>query len=505
MKQAGAAMGLIRFAVYPASLVNDWPEVHAGYLTGADGRIFSTRIEIVDNIIECRRSSSESVKFHVAWPVPGYGRIVIPTASLPEREEPYLLAVELARGKIVQVRNQSSQWELAGLQIPEEFRGPNRAAHQSFSRAAASQSQPELASQLADEAIRHACEAAEILTRSYGAQALAGRLQRFGSLPVSIGCELDGDVPTPEGTVHFNNVFHSATVAIPWTTIEAVEGEYNWDATDRRVEWCEQQKLMIRGGPLIDLGPGGLPPWLALWEQDVFNLQSFVCDFVETAIARYFGRIHTWEVCTRMNTGGALTLSEESRLTLTARVFDVARQVDEDAHLIVRVDQPWGDYQSRGSHGLSPIQMVDALIRSGVGLSGVNLEVAIGYRPHGSAQRDLLECSRLIDTWTNLDIPIFVTLVCPSSSEPDELALPDIQVNPRTWPTPGNEKIQARWIESMLDLLVAKQRVAGVLLPHLSDGQSHRFPHAGLLNRDETPKEIVERLISHQINQRLKS
>ena len=67
----------------------------------------------------------------------------------------------------------------------------------------------------------------------------------------------------------------------------------------------EQQKLMIRGGPLIDLGLGGLPPWLARWEHDVFNLQSFVCDFVETAIARYFGRIHIWEVCTRMNTGGA--------------------------------------------------------------------------------------------------------------------------------------------------------------------------------------------------------
>ena len=66
-------MGLIRFDVYPSSLLGDWPEVHAGYLTGADGRVFPTRIEILDNIIGCRRTSSESAKFHVAWPVEGFG------------------------------------------------------------------------------------------------------------------------------------------------------------------------------------------------------------------------------------------------------------------------------------------------------------------------------------------------------------------------------------------------------------------------------------------------
>src|SRR5262245_40749102 len=104
-------MGLIRFAVHPATLLADWPEVHAGFLTGADGRVFPTRIEISDEVVGCRRTSSESAKFHVAWPVEGFGRPMISTASLPERDQPYLLPVELARGKIVQVRNQAAQWE----------------------------------------------------------------------------------------------------------------------------------------------------------------------------------------------------------------------------------------------------------------------------------------------------------------------------------------------------------------------------------------------------------
>lgn len=498
-------MGLIRFAVHPASSIADWPEVHAGFLTGADGRVFPTRIELLDNVVGCRRTSSESVKFHVVWPVEGFGRIVVSTASLPESDEAYLLTVELARGKIVQVRNQAAQWELAGLKIPPEFAGPLRAAQRTFFQAASSQDRPNEACVLANQAIQLACMAADLLTRSYAAQSLAGRLQRFGSLPISIGCELQGALPPPATHVLYGTLFNTSTVSVPWKVIESIEGEYNWSLTDEQLDWCESQKLMVRGGPLLDLGTNSLPEWLTRWEHDILNLQSFVCDFVETAISRYQGRIRVWEICTRMNTGGAMALNEETRLTLTARVLDVARQVDEEAQLILRIDQPWGDYQSRGQHRLSPLQVVDALIRAGVGLSGVNLELAMGYKPYGSAQRDLLECSRLIDNWTVLDVPIYVTLVCPSSLGNDSLASPDIKINPRQCSSMDQEVYQAQWIDRLLELLVAKPRVAGVFLPHFSDGSPHEFPHAGLLQADGSPKLATERIVAQRMSHRRKS
>ena len=84
------------------------------------------------------------------------------------------------------------------------------------------------------------------------------------------------------------------------------------------------------------------------------------------------------------------------------------------------------------------------------------------------------------------------------------MAHADIRVNPRTWIGPGNEERQARWIELMLELLVAKQRVAGVFLPHFSDAGSHRFPHAGVLRENGTSKEVVERLIAQRLNHRRK-
>lgn len=495
-------MGLIRFAVHPASLLSNWPEVHAGYLTGADGRVFPTRIEVQDNIVGCRRTSSESAKFHVAWPVQGFGTLMIPTASLIEREQPYLLPVELARGKIVQMRNQAAQWELSGMKIPAEFIVHSRAAHKAFSRAASSQQHPDESSNLANEAIREACTAAEILTRSYAAQSLAGRLQRFGTLSFSIGCDLQEALPTAETEDAFSSLFNSATVSVPWRVIEAVEGEYNWDLTDKQLEWCESHRMMVLGGPLLDFGADRLPPWLDRWKNDLLNLQSFVCDFIETAITRYVGRIRVWEICTRMNTGGALTLDEESRLTLTARVLDVARQVDEEAQLVVRIDQPWGDYQGRGQHRLSPLQIVDALVRSGVGLSGVNLELAMGFKPAGSTRRDLLEMSRLIDLWSLLDVPINIRLMCPSNSGHDPLALPSIMANPRAWAKPCDEENQANWIDQLIEVLVAKPRVVGVFFPHFSDGLPHEFPHAGLLRADQSAKPVTERIKARQTHRR---
>ena len=497
-------MGLIRFAVHPATMLNDWPEAHSGFLTGADGRVFSTRIEVAENIVACRRTSSESVKFHVVWPVDGFGRMMICTASLPERDEPYELTLELARGKIVQVRNQLAQWELAGLRVPPEFAGPHRAAHRTFFRAASSQDRPEEACRLANEAIHFACQAAEILTQSYAAQSLAGRLQRFGSLPISIGCEILGTLPPPATQVLYSTLFNTSTVSVPWKVIEAVEGEYNWESTDKQLDWCETQKLMVRGGPLLDLGTNSMPGWLGRWEHDLLNLQSFVCDFVETAIARYVGRIRVWEICTRMNTGGALGLNEETRLTLTARVLDVARQVDEEAQLIIRIDQPWGDYQARGQHRLSPLQAVDALIRAGVGLSGVNLELALGYRAYGSSRRDLLDCSRLIDAWTALDVPIYVTLICPSAPHEDPMASNALGINPHIWSGTTDENHQADWIDQMLELLVAKPRIAGVFLPHFSESTPHEFPNAGLLRADNSPKPVTERIVAQRMSHRRK-
>jgi hypothetical protein len=489
-------MGVMRFIVHPTELFADWPEVHRAYLNGIDQAAWPTRIEVSGNEILCRRQNSDSGKLNIAWPVPGFGRPVLTTASLPEREKPYILAVELARGKIVQVRNQLAIWQAAGMQVPVEFGPLHREAHHFLAQAVALQHAPAQASEIAQRAITRECQAAEILMRSYIGQRLEVRHRQYQRLPTILGCSL-GDSPlAPAQYAQFLDAFGGAAIPLQWRWIEPEEGDYRWETYDAHVDWAIENKLLVRGGPLVDLSANGLPKWLSQWEHDYWNLQSFVCDFIETVMARYVGRIRIWEIVARPNAGGALALTEENRLTLVAKILEIGRQVDPESQFLIRIDQPWGEYQARGQHKLSPMHFADALVRAGMELSAINLEIGVGYRPIGSPSRDLIDFSRLIDQWSLLGLPLQVTLAFPSGAGADPHQTTDLEVETQAWKSPPSEEVQARWIEDYLPLLLAKPTVLAVFWNHLSDAQPHRFPHAGLIRADGMPKQAYGTIVN---------
>jgi hypothetical protein len=492
-------MGVMRFLVYPPELILAWPEVFDGYLSGADGRVFSTEIEVTGNVLTCRRSVADSGRLHVAWPVAGFGRPVVSTASLPERDEPYLLPLELARGKIAQLRDQISAWEVGGMTVPEEFQAPYHEASRKFREATAHQNQPERMADFSRQSLEQALAAAEIVVDAYASQRLAARRKRSPQPPAALGCSLGQVSPQQDLATGFRESFAAALIAAEWKYVESAAGDAKWDLVDAQLEWALANRLFVFGGPLVDLSAEGIPEWLGSYGSDLPNLQSLVCDYVETAVGRYAGRIRNWIVCARANTGGALNLSEESRLWLAARALEVVRQVDDEVQVMIRVDQPWGEYQARGTNRLAPLQFVDALLRAGIGLSAVDLEIAVGFRPHGSAPRDLLELSRLLDLWSMLGIPLYVTLVCPSEpTAADPQASAAITIEQGRWKHDWSESAQSDWIDGLLPLLMAKQAVVGIFWMHLADGVRHEFPHGGLMRPDGTAKPAWAQFTAHR-------
>lgn len=486
-------MGVMRFLV-PANLIQNWPEVEDAYICGYDGRVFPTRVELDGNVVACRRQQSDSGKVHVCWPIEGFGRPFINTASLPEREEPYLLPLELARGKICQVRDQLAAWEMGGMHISDEFKVRHRQAHKLFGQAVGKQADFEACCELAQQAISEASHASELLVSSYADQRLVVRRKRSAKLPIQLGCHLAQFCPDDSTADVFGQAFTAASVPLRWADIEPEEGAYQWETTDWQVAWCLDQRLSLKGGPVLDFAPNGLPPWLSTWAHDILNLQSFVCDFVETALTRYAGRIRQWEVSAHVNTGGALGLSEENRLSLVARTLEVARQIDEENQLTIKVDRPWGDYQARGDHRLSPLQFVDALVRSGVGLSGVNLEIAMGYDCGCRTTRGLIDVSRLIDLWSCLGIPLHVALAFPSAITEDRLARPHIHTSDSD-ESHWTEAAQAEFVEQYLPLLMAKQSVVSCFWTHLSDASTHDYPNAGLIDGSGETKPSFDQMV----------
>ena len=494
-------MGVMRFRVSPPGFLDGWPEAEQAYISGFDGRVFPTRVEREGDELVCRRPSSDSGRLHVAWPVPGFGRTLISTSSLREQDTVYLLALELARGKIGQLRNQLAAWEISGMSVPEGFDEASRQAHQIFARATSAQDDPDEACRFSEAALVHAHNAAQMLTGAYINQRLAVRCQRSKRFPALLGCGLAGESPTQWESLP-GGVFNSATLPICWNRIEAIEGEYEWEESDGLVDWTVEHKLLPHGGPLLDFGVDGLPEWLGAWSGDLENLQSFVCDFVETAVSRFVGRIRVWELASRVNTGGALDLNEEGRLALLARAVEVARGVDDVEELRVWIEQPWGGYQSAGDHLLSPLQFVDALVRCAPGLSGIALEITSGFVPADPGRRDLLDLSRLLDIWSTLGLPLYVTIAAPSSGGQDaggrfvrSAKFDDPEGSEsEEW----TETLQADWVDAVLPLLLAKQSVAGITWAHLDDRGPSGFPTSGLLDGTGAPRPVVQTIHAHR-------
>src|SRR5216684_7561840 len=88
------------------------------YLAGLDDIPWRTRVSEADNILTAERLESESGGFHILWTVAGRGQQMLATATLVERDEPYNLPVELARGTVYRLKANIDAWEFAGLPLP---------------------------------------------------------------------------------------------------------------------------------------------------------------------------------------------------------------------------------------------------------------------------------------------------------------------------------------------------------------------------------------------------
>jgi hypothetical protein len=243
----------------------------------------------------------------------------------------------------------------------------------------------------------------------------------------------------------------------------------------------------------LELDDRGVPDWTYLWEGDFSSLLAFMLDHVRAVVERYRGRVHLWQVAARMTDGHALGLNEEARLQVAAKAINTVRQLDPTTPLVVTFDQPWAEYLATEQLDLAPLHFADALVRAELGLSGIGLEINLGYHPGGSVQRGPLAISRLIDTWSLLELPLLVALTIPSSAGDDNQANGKIRVIAHQ-PNDVTPQSQRDWISRHVPLLLAKNAVQIVLWNQLSDATPHHFPHSGLFDAADKPKPALEAL-----------
>jgi len=484
-------MGLMRFIISPPDRITEEMAQQA-YLCGMDRVRWKAWVRWQAGELVIQRTVVESGNLHIPWVVEGYGLLTLSTATLRERPEPYLLPLELARGKIGQVRNQLSEWQMLGLVAPEAVEEKIRAAIRTFGDAVVAPQGGPASVALAEEALRLAVDAATMLAAVFCEQALAVRRRGTGKLTTLLGADLGVSPLDDYAAGQFLQTFNAAIVPMVWREIEAREGKFCWDVYDQQIAWCRANGLTVCAGPILEFDQRCIPDWLYLCDSDFDSLFSFSSEFVAAAVERYRGKVDVWISAGRVNTAEALSLTEEEKVKLTARAIKLTRALDSAAEVTISFDQPWGEYLARQGNDFPPLHFADALLRAELGLTGLALEINVGYCPGGTLPRDPLEFSRQIDFWSLLGVPLYLSVAVPSSSQPDPLAQRRTVASGGTW-TPAD---QQAWTSRYLPLFLAKPSVRGVLWSQLRDSEPHSLPHGGLFDLRRHPKPALRQLAS---------
>lgn len=486
-------MGILRFRIPNGLSDAAARELSRACMAGGyDGMPAPTRATVDGDILRLQRDSDESGYAAVPWEIPGIGRLMTSTATLVDQAEPLFLPLELARGKVNQARCQLSDWQSMGMAIPEPLAAQSKAAVRQFAQAVTASSGQEM-EKFAQAALVAASGAGEILVNEYVDQLFRARHSRQKQLDTLLGVRINGSVP-PTASNAVAAAVNCAVLPLTWRAVEPTEANYRWEPTDTALAWAERLNLRVTAGPLIDFVHRALPDWLWLWDGDLQSLVSFMCDYVETAVGRYRGRIRRWQLCTAGNVGGVLKLGEDDLLWLTARLAEAAWQVDPDLELTIGIAQPWGDYMGREERTYSPFVFADTLIRAGLKLTALDVELFMGISPRASFCRDTLDTSKLLDLYGLLGIPIQVSLAYPGSADDDALADPTLSPEGGFWCQGHSPETQANWAARLAALAMSKPYVRGVTWAHLTDGEEHSLPNCGLLDPAGRPRLALSRL-----------
>lgn len=460
---------------------------------GYDQAPTPTGVMVADGQLILTREQNESGFLLLPWPVGAGGAVATASATLREREEPYRLLVELARGKLNQVRTQLGEWKEIGLYAPPDFEAEIAAACRRFSVAVLAPD-PAAADAAAADVLARAYGLADRLVRLYVEQMFATRHQEEGKLPTWLTARTATAVAPPL-VGEFRRAFNAVRVGVRWADVEPEESRYNWAGLDAAIGTAEELGLPVGVGPVIDLSPGMLPAWAEGWRGDLPTLATFMCDYLETVLGRYRDRVRRWVVCGGFNHADGLGFCDDDRQRLAARLFEAAAAMDPTLDLGLGIAQPFGDYLTGADQTISPLAFADDLIRAGHKVGAIELEVRGGTLPRGGFPRDRLDLSRQLDLFALLDKPIDVLLGHPAGAGPDPAAHPHGEVvwSPG-WAGPPTPEAQSLWGMEAAALALCKPQVRSVTWDHWADADPHLTPHGGLIAATGRANPLLGRL-----------
>jgi len=471
------------------------------YLTSQEGQPIRARFRYDAALgrLFCERSGQGLAALNLLWTLRSGMRLMLRTALLQDANEPYLLALELARGRVADVWHKRDDWGYG-------FGGPTPGVEQEFqevrlllAKAQTVRPAARVAADLAEEALARSVALGETMAMEGARQSIAIR-RREGDLPtVDFGCHWDSAGDAAEPRRRFGETFNYASIPFTWRAIEPREQEYQWDWHDACVDWLEGAGIVIKGGSPVRFTEAALPDWVWIWENDFETVRDLVFDHVERCVQRYRGRIDHWDTVTGLHVENCMNFPLDRIVELTRICARAVKRTDPSATAVLNLIYPWGEYYATNQRSVWPCHYAEMCMNANVDFDAVGIEFFFGAGGIGYAARDMLQISNQLDRFGALGKPVHVTACAvPSAVDPDPQAVVrDAEAGPEVagvWRQPWDEVVQSDWLDAFYRVAISKPFVRSISWRDFTDEGPHYFPHGGLLRADGKPKIAYQRL-----------
>jgi Glycosyl hydrolase family 10 len=454
-------------------------------------------ISFEGGLLRVQRSDEVALGIGLLWDVGAEGCYFLETTRLARREKPYNLNVELARFRLMKIVQKQEDWNLFDFPRAEKFGVKFREAQQIFAEALGKLHEPIEAAKLADQALAMAIELSEELGAFHADLLIQRRRANGAFVRHVVGCRVDPTVQNDKYRETLAAHFDYAVVPMNWRQMEPEEHRMETSAVDDWVELLSKKRLPIIAGPLVQLDETHLPDWMFIWEHDFDSVRELAYEYVQKIVQRYRKAVSMWNVVAGLHTNGAFSLSFEQIIELTRLLVSQVKALLPNTRTLITITQPFGEYHAKNAPSVPPMAYAEMVAQAGINFEAFGVEIEMGIPAPGKFTRDLFQLSCLLDRFSTLGRPLFITAIgAPGRNSPDADDQSEGRDDPAQagrWHRGWDPMLQAEWMDAVYHLALSKPYVESLAWSNLADIRP-TLPGGGLLDDVLRPKPAFVKL-----------
>ncbi|MFP4144390.1 MAG: endo-1,4-beta-xylanase [Phycisphaeraceae bacterium] len=496
---------MLKFLVFqdgqPAS---EWP-LRNVYLIGSDGSAMRGEIGFENGMIFCEKREIGTAALVLQHRVGELGELTLQTCLLPERDEPYLLNLELARHRLMLLLGKLEDWGEFELDSEHPVSKRVQRARGLFLEALCAQGNDSVRTdELAQQCLAAALDGSEELALTHAEELLARR-KASGTFRHAIGCGISLEHTTDRVRNCIQGGFDFLQLPTPWRALAPEEGDYRWALTDRWVEWAAKSRLPLVAGPALAFDPVNLPDWLYIWEHDYETIRDLLYEHIERLMDRYQAAVSLWKVVSGLHVNSHFPFNFDQLMDITRMTCMLVKKKAPQAKAMIEIREPFGEYYASNPRSIPPMMYVELIVQSGIPFDGFAVHLPMGQARPGQYTRDLMQISNLLDQFSGYGKPVYLTVGAPSGPVTEMMIAAEdsrqpVDASSGFWRRPWSEVVQSHWLEAVLQIALSKPIVEAVAWQDLMDDPSMELPLSGLITENLQPKPALSRLATFRRN-----